>query len=133
VGSAARGKSPGSRNENVLERQAGRYVMDSPTVFAVLCLIGGAVVAVTLPWRLREPLGGDRLIGRVLLVLILLSFMIFLWSLGGTGIALALGWSRLANVLEGAAVFSGFAVLLFPLLAALYGVTRFLLRRRASA
>jgi hypothetical protein len=43
-----------------------------------------------------------------------------------------LGWPRLANVLEGAAVFSGFAVLLFPLLAALYGLTRFLMRRRAT-
>jgi hypothetical protein len=107
--------------------------MDNPTVFAVLCLIGGSVVAVTLPWRLREPLGDAGVLGRVLMILILLSFMTFLWSLGGTGIALALGWSRLANVLEGAAVFSGFAVLIFPLLAALYGVTRFLVRRRADA
>jgi hypothetical protein len=107
--------------------------MDNPTVSAVLCLIGGAMVAVTLPWRLREPLGDTGVLGRVLLILILLSFMTFLWGLGGTGIALALGWSGLANVLEGVAVFSGFAVLLFPLLAALYSGARFLVHRRADA
>jgi hypothetical protein len=40
--------------------------MDSPAVFANLCLIGGTV---TLPWRLREPLGGAGVLGRVLLII----------------------------------------------------------------
>jgi hypothetical protein len=106
-------------------------VSDIP--FAILCLIIGAVCVFGLPFLLFAPLDKDEgLIARVLMILFLISLGSFLWSLGGTGIALALGWSRLTHVLEGVAVISGSAALLIPLPLVVYGTVRSLIRRRAS-
>jgi hypothetical protein len=101
--------------------------------FAVICLVMGTVAAVTVPSRMRASEPGEGLIARLLATLIVISFVIFLWSLGGAGIALAERWSGPAYAMEGAAVISGFALLLFPLIATVYWVVRLLLRRRAGA
>ena len=106
---------------------------ETPLEFAVICLVMGAIAAVTIPSRLRAAEPGTGWFGRLLGFLILLSLVIFLWSLGGAGIALTARWSIAAHVFEGAAVISGFAVLALPLVAALYAGARFLLRRRARA
>lgn len=75
----------------------------------------------------------ERAIGRLVHAFIWLSLMCFLFSLGGVGVALAFNWSGLAKVLGGVAVISGFALLGSPLLAILYGLVRFLVRRAAGA
>jgi hypothetical protein len=106
--------------------------MDTPLEFAVICLVMGTVAAATIPSRLWAAEPGTGCFGRLLGVLILLSLVIFLWSLGGTGIALSAHWPVVAHVLEGAAVISGGAALLLPLVAALYAGVRFLFRRRAG-
>lgn len=108
-------------------------MIETPLEFAVICLVFGTVAAATIPSRLRAAEPGTGLFGRLLAVLILLSLVIFLWSLGGVGIALTARWSLPVHVLEGAAVISGLAVLLLPLVAALYAGARYLLRRRADA
>jgi len=107
--------------------------MDTPLEFAVICLVMGTVAAATIPSRLRTEEPSIGFFGRLLGMLIVLSLVIFLWSLGGTGIALAADWPAVAYVLEGAAVISGGASLLLPLVAALYAGVRFLFRRRAGA
>jgi len=116
-----------------LRKQVGRRMLDTPLEFSVICLVLGTVAAVTIPSRLRAAESGMGFFGRLLSVLIVLSLVIFLWSLGGTGIALAARWSGAAYVLEGAAVISGSGLLLLPVVAALYAGVRFLFRRRADA
>jgi hypothetical protein len=101
--------------------------------FAILCLIIGAACVVGLPFLLFAPVDkNEGLIGRILMMLLLTSLGSALSSLGGTGIALALGWSRLAHVLEGVWVISGSATLVIPLPLVVYGTVRALIRRRAS-
>jgi hypothetical protein len=83
--------------------------MDSPPVCVVISLLAS----------------DERIIGRLVHA--------FIWlSLGGVGVALALNWSSLAKVLAGVAVISGFALLGSPLLAILYGLALFLVRRAAG-
>lgn len=105
--------------------------MDSPLVFAIICLALGLLLAVKLPARLRA--SDEGIVGRALLALILLSLMCFLLSLGGAGIALATSQADLAHTLEGVAVVSGFATLGSPVLAIVYGLIRFLVRRAVGA
>ena len=102
--------------------------MDSPLEFAVICLMMGAVATAAIPSRLRASEPDTGLFGRLLALLILLSLVIFLWSLGGVGIALTARWPLPVYILEGAAVISGSAVLLLPLVALLYTGVRYLLR-----
>ena len=105
--------------------------MENPLVFAVICLILGCVVVVQIPIRLRAAKEGT--IGCLIYALILVSLACFLLSLGGTGVALATNKGSLAHILEGVAVISGFATLGSPLLAILYGVVRFFVRRASGA
>ena len=105
--------------------------MDSPLVFAVICLVLGAVVVVQIPRRLRASDAG--IIGRLIYLLILASLGCFLLSLGATGVAFAANRGSLAHILEGVAVVFGFATLGSPLLAMLYGVVRFVVRRASGA
>ena len=107
-------------------------MIETPLEFAVICLVLGTVAAATIPSRLRASEPGTGLLGHLLALLILLSLVIFLWSLGGVGIALTARWPLPAHILEGAAVISGSALLLLPLVAALYGGVRYLFRRRAG-
>jgi hypothetical protein len=121
------------RDDFAVVRSKRQYKMDTPLEFAVICLVMGTVAAATIPSRLRAEESGTGFFGRLLGALIVLSLVIFLWSLGGTGIVLAAHWPVIAHVLEGAAVVSGGAALLLPLVAALYAGLRFLFRRRAGA
>jgi hypothetical protein len=106
-------------------------VTDTP--FAIFCLIVGAVCAIGAISNLFAPLKIDEgLIGRALLILLFSSSMTFFGSLGGTGFALALGWSRLAYVLERAYVIGGFALMSTVILFAVYGTIFSLTRRKAS-
>ncbi len=105
--------------------------MDSPPVFVMICLILGWMIV--LRGALSLLASDERIIGRLVHACIWLSLMCFLFSLGGVGVTLALNWSSLAKVLAGVAVISGFALLGSPLLAILYGLVRFLVRRAAGA
>ncbi len=102
--------------------------------FAVVCLLMGSfvlVLGVALVVGLFAARTADHdLLGYILYAFIMLSFAGFLLSLGGFGVALAAKQAALAYALDGAATVTGLAIFAGVVMICLYGLVRYVTRRK---